>query len=53
MTQISFVCFDIAEMSFALHGIDAGGNTVLKMDLKRARSSGSSLVSPPAALELR
>ena len=37
MTQISTIGLDIAKNSFAVHGFDAEGKTVLKKELKRAQ----------------
>ena len=37
MTQISTIGLDIAKNSFAVHGFDAEGTTVLKKELKRAQ----------------
>ena len=37
MTQISTIGLDIAKRSFAVHGFDAEGRTVLKRELKRAQ----------------
>ena len=37
MTQISTIGLDIAKHSFAVHGFDAEGKTVLKKELKRAQ----------------
>jgi transposase len=37
MTQISTIGLDIAKYSFAVHGFDAEGKTVLKKELKRAQ----------------
>ena len=37
MTRISTIGLDIAKNSFAVHGFDAEGKTVLKKELKRAQ----------------
>ena len=37
MTQVSTIGFDIAKNSFAVHGFDAEGKTVLKKELNRAQ----------------
>ena len=39
-TAIGTIGFDIAKNSFALHGFDAGGNTVLVKELKRGQVLG-------------
>ena len=37
MTQVTIIGLDIAKSSFAAHGLDAEGKTVLKKELKRAQ----------------
>jgi hypothetical protein len=37
MTQITTIGLDIAKTSFAVHGFDAAGETVLKKTLKRCQ----------------
>jgi transposase len=37
MTQITTIGLDIAKNSFAIHGFDAEGKTVLKKELRRAQ----------------
>ena len=37
MTKITTIGLDIAKNSFAVHGFDAEGKTVLKKELRRAQ----------------
>ena len=40
MTQVSTIGLDIAKNSFAVHGFDAEGKTVLKKELKKELKRG-------------
>jgi transposase len=52
MTNVSIIGLDIAKMSFALHGYDSAGRTVVKKALKRAQVVGFFAQLPPARVAL-